>query len=779
NSTVRIISLEIVPLKINVDEPLLLILFTEQEQAEMVLSPKTGSKNYSLAKDRRIKKLEQELAAAHADALLIAQEQEAFTEELQSANEEVVSSNEELQTVNEELETSKEEIESANEELTTTNQELQTRNDMLNEAYGYSEAVFATIHEPMVVLDKNLRVKSANKTFYKFFNVKEADTEGVLLYDLGNKQWNIPPLRKLLEELLPKNSHFHDFEITHNFPFIGKKTMLLNARRIVQKMSHEELILLAISDISDKANARIQIEKSKYRFRNLVEQAIYPILILKGEDMKLEMANDPLFKIYNVGKEVLGKPILEILPELKDQQFMDELFDVLHHKTKHYGKEQPAYFIRANGIKEIVYFNYAYLPNIEEDDSVSGVIVFATDVTEQVRARQKIEESEETFRQLAELAPGKISSTDATGTVTFYSQNWAEYTGLSKEKLFKQGWLSLMHPDELSTHEKLWKESIATGHAYEMELRLRNRFGKYKWHLSRAKAVKDEHGNVLKWIGNLTEIQEQKEQREELQKAVGEKTNELQLANIALKGKNTELQNMNRELEAFTYVSSHDLQEPLRKIQTLAGRILDKESPHLSDHGKEYFLMMQSASKRMQTLIQDLLAFSRLNTIDRKFEKADLRLIIEEVITDFKDVLTEKKAVIKMMKICEANIIPFQFHQLLHNLIGNALKFSKPDLPPQITISSQLVQANKIKVENILPQKVYCHIHIADNGIGFENKFSKNIFEVFQRLHGKDEYEGTGIGLAIVKKIVDNHNGIITATSKPGKGAAFDIYIPA
>jgi two-component system CheB/CheR fusion protein len=251
NSAVRIISLEIVPLKIESDEPLLLILFAEQEQTEIFLNQAEGGKTNSLAKDRRIKKLEQELAAAHADALAIAQEQEAYTEELQSANEEIVSSNEELQTVNEELETSKEEIESANEELTTTNQELQTRNDLLNEAYDYSEALFATVHEPMIVLDKNLRVKSANKTFYSMFNVKEEDTEGVLLYDLGNKQWNIPRLHELLEDLLPQNSHFHDFEITHTFPGIGEKTMRLNARRIIQKKYHEELILLAIIDFTE------------------------------------------------------------------------------------------------------------------------------------------------------------------------------------------------------------------------------------------------------------------------------------------------------------------------------------------------------------------------------------------------------------------------------------------------------------------------------------------------------------------------------------------------
>lgn len=270
---VRIISIEIIPLKLapltnGANEPLLLILFTEHEQTEIFWQQSESGKSNSLAKDRKIKKLELELAAAQSDALAFAEEQEAFAEELQSANEEVVSSNEELQTVNEELETSKEEIESANEELTTSNQELQTRNDLLNEAYDYSEALFATIHEPMIVLDKNLRIKSANKTFYKVFNEKEEETEGMLLYDLGNKEWNIARLRELLEDILSRNTHFNDFEINYTLPSKEEKIMLLNARRIVQKMNHEELILLAVSDITEKKRFQNELMEAKLSAEN-------------------------------------------------------------------------------------------------------------------------------------------------------------------------------------------------------------------------------------------------------------------------------------------------------------------------------------------------------------------------------------------------------------------------------------------------------------------------------------------------------------------------------
>jgi two-component system CheB/CheR fusion protein len=181
----------------------------------------------------------------------------------------------------------------------------------------------------------------------------------------------------------------------------------------------------------------------------------------------------------------------------------------------------------------------------------------------------------------------------------------------------------------------------------------------------------------------------------------------------------------------------------------------------------------------MQTLIQDLLAFSRITVGERKFEIIDLNVIIEEVKKEFKEAIAEKHAIIEVKEICNIKIIPFQFRQLMHNLISNALKFSNPNIPPHIIIDSRIIDYSKINIANLPPQKEYCHITVSDNGIGFEKEFAKKIFEVFQKLHDQEEFAGTGIGLAIVKKIVENHNGIITATSELKKGTTFNIYIPA
>ncbi|MCW3074218.1 MAG: two-component sensor histidine kinase [Flaviaesturariibacter sp.] len=239
-----------------------------------------------------------------------------------------------------------------------------------------------------------------------------------------------------------------------------------------------------------------------------------------------------------------------------------------------------------------------------------------------------------------------------------------------------------------------------------------------------------------------------------------------------------ELAFANKELESFNYISSHDLQEPLRKIQTFSTRIITDELENLSDKGKEYFLRINDAASRMQTLIADLLAYSRISTAKRKFENTDLDAIAQEVKKDFKEVIAEKNATIDIGKMGAANIIPFQFRQLMHNLIGNALKFSRAGVSPQITIRRKNVKGSEVKDQKLLPEEDYCHITVADNGIGFAPEYKEHIFEIFKRLHDAEKITGTGIGLTIVKKIIANHNGIITATGELNKGATFDIYIP-
>jgi signal transduction histidine kinase len=270
-------------------------------------------------------------------------------------------------------------------------------------------------------------------------------------------------------------------------------------------------------------------------------------------------------------------------------------------------------------------------------------------------------------------------------------------------------------------------------------------------------------------------------QNEEKEKRAAElvvANKELAFQNEEKEKRAAELIIANKELESFTYISSHDLQEPLRQIQSFASRIIDVEKQNLSDKGKDYFERMNNAANRMQTLIADLLAYSRTTTAERTFENTDLNKIVEQVKTELKEIIDEKHATIEVGEMCNANVVPFQIRQLMQNLIGNSLKFFTPGIPPHIKISSCNITYSKLNSANLTPGKEYCRISISDNGIGFEPEYKDRIFEVFQRLHDKQKIPGTGIGLAIVKKIVENHKGSITATSELNKGATFDVYIP-
>jgi two-component system CheB/CheR fusion protein len=263
-----------------------------------------------------------------------------------------------------------------------------------------------------------------------------------------------------------------------------------------------------------------------------------------------------------------------------------------------------------------------------------------------------------------------------------------------------------------------------------------------------------------------------------LEKAVQERTKLLNKTNTRLEDKNLELESINKELEAFTYISSHDLQEPLRKIQAFTGRLLQKETDNLSEKGQNYFSVIQKSAERMQKLIKDLLSFSLISKADREFEYIELKEMVEDVKTECFEIIQEKNAIIETTGTCEVRVVPFLFRQVIQNLISNSIKYSQPKIPPHITISCAEVKSHDLNTQKLPLQKKYCHIRIKDNGIGFDQALSKRIFKVFEKLHSKDQYPGTGIGLAIVKKIIDTHNGLIVASSVKNKGTTFDIYLP-
>lgn len=247
---------------------------------------------------------------------------------------------------------------------------------------------------------------------------------------------------------------------------------------------------------------------------------------------------------------------------------------------------------------------------------------------------------------------------------------------------------------------------------------------------------------------------------------------------IMLEDKNLQLERQNDELASFNHMASHDLQEPLRKIQVLSKMIMENEEGKLTESSINYFQRMLHSALRMQTLINDLLDYSRANNPSSIKIPYDLNKAIKESIHNLKEEIALKKAKIETEPLPVLNVIPTQIQQLFNNLIDNALKYSRPDITPVIKISSKIVPGEQITGFGLKKIAHYHCISFSDNGIGFDQKYSNKIFDLFQRLHGKTEYSGTGIGLTICKKVVQNHNGFITASGVAGSGATFNIFLP-
>ena len=242
--------------------------------------------------------------------------------------------------------------------------------------------------------------------------------------------------------------------------------------------------------------------------------------------------------------------------------------------------------------------------------------------------------------------------------------------------------------------------------------------------------------------------------------------------------RNKELVQNNKELTEFNHVASHDLQEPLRKIQTFISRIEDREKEQLSETAKGYFEKIQEASNRMRILIDDLLQYSRTNRSEKRFEEVDLNQVVSNALSELSENIAEKKAVIHFEKLHSIQGIQFQLEQLFINIISNSLKYSKTDEAVIVDINSKKVKAFKVPKLKDDSKKEYLKITFKDNGLGFEQEYAEKIFLLFNRLHGKKEYPGTGVGLAICKKIVENHKGYIFAKGKVNQGAEFEIYLP-
>ncbi len=391
------------------------------------------------------------------------------------------------------------------------------------------------------------------------------------------------------------------------------------------------------------------------------------------------------------------------------------------------------------------------------------------DLTDLKKAEQEVASNVAQRKFLAESMPLIVWTANEKGKVDFVNNQFEAYTGLSYADALGDGWKNVIHGQDLVQLNNQWQLAIADKRDFQLEIRIRMHNSAFHWNLLRGKARNDEFQHGISWVVTATDIHEQKQLHEVLEQKVSERTQELLEINYALEVSN-------HDLQQFASVASHDLQEPLRKIHLYTQLIHERHGTNLGS-GSKYLQKILQSSARMKSVINNILNYSKLSADNGGYEPTNINGIINEILDDLEILIQEKNAVIKVSPIPEIEAVPGLIRQVFQNMISNALKFTKPDVTPQITITGEKVDKKSTEAE-ASPNGAYCRIIIADNGIGFNKKFAHNIFVLFHRLHSKDSYEGTGIGLAIAKKIVEKHQGVISATGKEGEGATFVIVLP-
>ncbi len=392
------------------------------------------------------------------------------------------------------------------------------------------------------------------------------------------------------------------------------------------------------------------------------------------------------------------------------------------------------------------------------------------DITRQHQLNEQIRENEEASSQLINNAPEGIIVIDEQSNILLWNPKAEAIFGWSLEETQGKTLMDTIIPSGLKLeHSEGVHRHHTTGISRVLnrtiEVRAMKKSGE-EFYISLTVSRSMRAGRQV-YIAFIRDIS-------------NEKAAELMLAEqrIQLAQKNRELERNNQELMAFNYIASHDLQEPVRKIQVFSNRIISDEAETLSPPVRDAVDRISSAAGHMHRLIEALIAFSRASDVSDQLERTELDHILADVKILLREKMEEQGASIVAGRLPVLQVIPYQIQQLLENIISNALKYSKPDEPPRIRIEASSIPGNELDLSGADPAQRYCRITIRDNGIGFDQQYASKIFELFQRLHNKHAYSGTGIGLAICKKIVENHDGFLTATSEPGAGSSFHIFLP-
>jgi len=486
--------------------------------------------------------------------------------------------------------------------------------------------------------------------------------------------------------------------------------------------------------------------------KNIVDNTPLPIAVYTGNELKIELANPAMIKAWGKGTEVIGKKYLEVVPEIENQQIFDQALRVFQTGIPFHAKNKKVELIIDDVLKTF-YFNYSFIPLFDNEKKIYGIMNTGADVSDLYEAHKKIQSSDERLRMAIEssgMGTYEIDlSTKKINTNGNFNAIWSIDKEIPNEQL-----IAKLHPDDQLLREKAHQEAHSTG-KINYEARIVNQDQTIKWIKVNGKLINDQNGIPVTIIGIVQDIDKQRQFEQELKKQVDESTQELRRSN--------------EDLMHFANIVSHDLKEPVRKIKTFISLLRNNSSAYFNDISNKYLTKIDLSAQRMQTIIEGILAYSTLDKKTQPIENINLDEVIENIKVDLELIIKEKGAILIKSELPEIQGATILIQQLFYNLIHNALKFSKANQPPRVTISSLIINKD---------QKEFVQINIKDNGIGLDSSHYERIFNAFERLHSKDEYEGNGLGLSLCRKIVLRHGGTITAIGEKDNGAEFIVTLP-
>ncbi len=496
--------------------------------------------------------------------------------------------------------------------------------------------------------------------------------------------------------------------------------------------------------------------RAEANLRGLLEAAPDATLVV-DEAGQIVMVNAQVQVLFGYNRdELLGQPLELLLPErFRNAHLQHRIGYLRDPRARPMGAGLQLSAASRDGREFPVEISLSPM-RTESDMLVTAAV---RDITERKRAEEALRDAAVRIRDLYDRAPCGYHSLGPDGTYLEINDTELSWLGRTRDEVVgRMKFADLLTPESAQRFAHEYPEFIRRGWVRDIEFECVRRDGSVLPVLLNATASTDSAGRYVCSRATMIDLSErQRAERLLIERQTLERTN--------------------KELQEFAYVASHDLQEPLRKIQAFGDRLRTKYVAALPGEAGDYLLRMQNAAARMQALINDLLSFSRVTTRAQPFVPVDLTTIAREVVSDLEGRLEETRGHVEIAALPTIAADPTQMRQLLQNLLGNALKFHRPDVAPSVHVSARLLNGNSRSPTSPATESV-CEIRVADNGIGFDEKYLDRIFTIFQRLHGRNQYEGTGLGLAICRKIVQRHRGHITAHSTPGQGATFVVTLP-